>query len=446
LFFPLCLMDILSLHKQSKEKGLQSLFLEMTENIRNNANPQHTARELIHAFIVSSAEEEPMDQNSIIYLVGILEQIPVKYRIALMEELVSQVFSQSLWKNEFFRQEFRRLLYGTSLPEDNPQIVHHARWHPIKQSSLLSTIQKIAVLLCACFMLEGIRGKGEVFYQMFAVQQHVASISISSPVHEEKETNISPEFLEEYGMLFIKKTSGMTYEEIVRKIIPSSSYRDRCRTLRVEDFDNFDLSKPHRVIPPGWWIYIPQDKDKEKFSEQEMIRCAQQACREEGNLVPWELMVAIARVESRYQKTAFRQEFNQDIYNDSFTARNERWQRQYQNWVKRYHNLLGASYGPVQVLPQTAYFLGFRGSPIELNKKELSFKYGVKLLIFFSPQGVSHNLHNIARIYTGKQTRESIHQYAVSLYKELEQLGVADQYILPEHEEQLAQIQQDERE
>jgi hypothetical protein len=58
---------------------------------------------------------------------------------------------------------------------------------------------------------------------------------------------------------------------------------------------------------------------------------------------------------------------------------------------------------------------------------------------------VSHNLYDIARIYTGKQTRESIHQYAVSLYKykekELEQLGVADQYILPEHEEQLAQIQ-----
>jgi len=53
-------MDILSLHKQSKEKSLQSLFLEMTENIRNNANPQHTARELIHAFIVSAAEEEPM--------------------------------------------------------------------------------------------------------------------------------------------------------------------------------------------------------------------------------------------------------------------------------------------------------------------------------------------------------------------------------------------------
>jgi hypothetical protein len=68
-------------------------------------------------------------------------------------------------------------------------------------------------------MLEGIRGKGEVFYQMFAVQQHVASISISSPVHKEKETNISPEFLERYGMLFIKKTSGVTYEDVVRKII-----------------------------------------------------------------------------------------------------------------------------------------------------------------------------------------------------------------------------------
>jgi hypothetical protein len=42
----------------------------MTENIRNNANPQHISRELIHAFIVSAAEEKTMDQNSIIYLFG----------------------------------------------------------------------------------------------------------------------------------------------------------------------------------------------------------------------------------------------------------------------------------------------------------------------------------------------------------------------------------------
>jgi hypothetical protein len=443
-------MDIPSLYNQSKEKSLQSLFFEMTENIRNNADPQHTARELICAFIVSSAEQEKMDQNSIIYLVGILEQIPLKYRIALMEELVSQVFSQALWKNELFREEFRRLLYGTNLSEmDNSVIipfVPHKPWAPF----ILSKIPKIAVLLLACFSIDGVRGRGAVLDQMFAVQQNVAIMSVpispSFPVHEEKETNISPEFLEDHGMLFIKKTSGMTYEEIVRKIIPSSSYRDRCRTLRVEDFDNFDLSKPHRVIPSGWWIYVPQDKDKQRFSEQEMVDCAQKTCQEEGNLVPWQLMVAIARVESRYQKTAFRQEFNQDIYNDSFTTRNERWQRQYRNWVKRYNNLLGASYGPVQVLPQTAYFLGFRGSPMELNKKDLSFKYGVKLLIFFSPHGLSNNLYEITKIYSGKQTRDSIHQYAVSLYKELEKLGVADQYILPEPEEQLAQIQQDERE
>jgi hypothetical protein len=70
-------------------------------------------------------------------------------------------------------------------------------------------------------------------------------------------------------------------------------------------------------------ISISQNKDKEKFSEQEMIRCAQQVCREEGNLVLWKLMVATARVESQYQKTAFPQKFHQDMSN-SCTAKNEK--------------------------------------------------------------------------------------------------------------------------
>jgi len=225
------------------------------------------------------------------------------------------------------------------------------------------------------------------------------------PSPEQLEAEKHPQFLEEGGMLFIKMTPYMTIYGVVTRVIPRSPYRDRLKTLSIGkaqkgdwgDFNN--INKPSDV-KDGWWLYLPSDKEKEKISDTTLIQYAKRASAKVDHKVPWQILAAIVRTETEGTNLNFRQEFHQPIDDVRFLGNDQESIRVYKTMLAKYGNLLGCSYGPAHVMYRTAFELGFRGTPMELAKPEVSLEYAAKRLLKYCGDSL-HNPVAVARAYNG---------------------------------------------
>ena len=198
-------------------------------------------------------------------------------------------------------------------------------------------------------------------------------------------------------MLFIQIGPHFTRYGIVERIIPHSKYKDRFQKLRISDFNNINSPKE---VKDSWWLYLPSDKEKEKISDGILIQYAKTASGKVDHKVSWQTLAAIVRTETEGTNLNFRQEFHQPIEDIRFLGKDEQAIKIYKNMLTKYGNLLGCSYGPAHVMYRTAFELGFRGTPIELAKPEVSLEYAAKRLLKYCGDSL-HNPVAIARAYNG---------------------------------------------
>jgi hypothetical protein len=217
------------------------------------------------------------------------------------------------------------------------------------------------------------------------------------PSKEQLDAEKHPEFLEKNSMLFIKIGPHFTRYGIVNRILPHSKYKDRFQNLKISDFNNIDSPKE---VKDAWWLYLPSDKEKERIPDTTLMQYAKRASAKVDHKVPWQILAAIVRTETEGTNLNFRQEFHQPIDDVRFLGNDQESIRVYRTMLAKYGNLLGCSYGPAHVMYRTAFELGFRGTPMELAKPEVSLEYAAKRLLKYCGDSL-HNPVAVARAYNG---------------------------------------------